>query len=105
MANLLIGLLEGLNLVDVLLFLGGIVFFVAKLEASTKASRDLFNNELNHITKMMELNHKNLREDISRLERKQEESNRIKERLAMQEVMVADLQALVRSHIHTPTEE
>jgi hypothetical protein len=47
----------------------------------------------------MEINHKNLTEDINRLEKKQEESNKIKERLAMQEVLTADIQAMLKAHI------
>ena len=47
----------------------------------------------------MEVNHQNLKDDISRLEKKQEESNRIKERLAKQEILVSELQSVVHTYI------
>ena len=47
----------------------------------------------------MGLNHNNLRDDIGRLEKKQEESNKIKERLAMQEVLTKDIQIMLANHL------
>ena len=81
------------------MFIGGIAFFASKLEATSRANKELLNTELKHVINIMELNHRNLSEDISRLEKKQEESNKIKERLAMQEVLTADIQAILQAHI------
>ena len=47
----------------------------------------------------MEVNHQNLKDDISRLEKKQSESNQVKERLAKQEILVSELQSVVHTYI------
>jgi hypothetical protein len=97
--DLLHSLISNVGLLEIIIFIGGIAFFAAELKASTKAHQDLLNSEISHVVNLIEINHNNLKEDIQRLEKKQEESNRIKERLAMQEVIVADLQELLRTHL------
>lgn len=92
-------LISNVGLLEVIIFIGGIAFFGAELKSNSKAQQELLNTEIAHVVELMNVNHANLKEDIHRLERKQEESNKIKERLAMQEVLVADLQE--RVHILT----
>lgn len=92
-------LISNVGLIELLVFIGGIAFFGAELKSSSKAHQELLNTEIAHVINLMNVNHVNLKEDIERLEKKQEESNKIKERLAMQEVLVADLQEMVHSHI------
>lgn len=90
---------QNISIIELVMFIGGIAFFASKLEENSKASKQLLESEIKHVVALMEINHRNLREDISRLEKKQEESNKIKERLAMQEVLTADVQAMLKSHI------
>lgn len=90
---------QNISIIELVMFIGGIAFFASKLEENSKASKQLLESEIKHVVALMEINHRNLREDISRLEKKQEESNKIKERLAMQEVLTADIQAMLKSHI------
>lgn len=91
---------------ELISFIAAVIFFAARLEENSKSNRELLNTELKHILNIMEINHKNIIHDINRLEKKQEESNKIKERLAMQEVLSADhqtilrdLQAMLHAHI------
>lgn len=92
-------LFNNINLIELLGFIGAIIFFAARLEGNNKASKELLSSEIKHVINIMELNHKTVCADISRLEKKQEESNRIKERLAMQEVLMTDVQALLHDHM------
>ena len=92
-------ILKNISLLELIMFIGGIAFFASKLEASSKANKEMLNTELKHVIHIMEINHKNLSDDIARLEKKQEESNKIKERLAMQEVLTADIQAMLKAHL------
>ena len=92
-------LLKNVGLLELFGFIGSIIFFAARLEENNKASKELLSSEIKHVVQLMELNHRNLTDDINRLEKKQEESNRIKERLAMQEVLMSDVQQLIHDHI------
>jgi hypothetical protein len=92
-------LLKNVGLLELFGFIGAIIFFAARLEENNKASKELLSSEIKHVVQLMELNHRNLTDDINRLEKKQEESNRIKERLAMQEVLMSDVQQLIHDHI------
>lgn len=100
MIDIINALFSNVNGIELLMFIGAIIFFAARLENNNKSNKELISAELKHVINLMELNHNNLREDISRLERKQEESNKIKERLAMQEVLTADIQAILKSHVN-----
>lgn len=95
----LLPLIKNINGVELLIFIGSIIFFVARLDDNAKANKEIINQEISHIIKLMEVNYQNIKEDISKLERKQEQSNRIKERLAMQEALVADIQSMLKSHL------
>lgn len=97
--ELLTSIFQNISIIELVMFIGGIAFFASKLEENSKASKQLLESEIKHVVALMEINHRNLREDIGRLEKKQEESNKIKERLAMQEVLTADIQAMLKSHI------
>lgn len=92
-------LVSNVGLLEIIIFIGGIAFFGAELKSNSKAHQELLNTEIAHVINLMNVNHNILKEDIQRLERKQEESNKIKERLAMQEVLVADLQELLHNHL------
>ena len=92
-------LLKNVGLLELFGFIGAIIFFAARLEENNKASKELLSSEIKHVVQLMELNHRNLTDDINRLEKKQEESNRIKKRLAMQEVLMSDVQQLIHDHI------
>ena len=93
------GLFANVNGVELLMFIGAIIFFAARLEENNKANKELLTSEIKHVINIMEISNKSLREDIGRLERKQEESNKIKERLTMQEVFTSDIKAMLQSHI------
>lgn len=94
------GLFKNIGLVELLVFIGGIIFFVARLEGATRINKEIISSELSHVLKLMEVNHQNLKDDISRLEKKQEESNKIKERLATQEALVAEMQSILHNHLN-----
>lgn len=97
------------NLVSVITVGASVVYFISKLESSTKNNMNFFKAEISHLTDIIRLNHenlqseikrmkekneddlKNIKENIGRLERKQEESNRIKERLSIAEVSLKSL--------------
>ena len=95
----ILALFNNVNGIELLMFIAAIIFFAARLEENSKANKQLLESEIKHVVAIMELNHNNLRDDIGRLEKKQEESNKIKERLAMQEVLTKDIQAILASHI------
>jgi hypothetical protein len=99
MVDIINALFSNVNGIELLMFIGAIIFFAARVENNNKSNKELISAELKHVINLMEINHNNLREDIGRLERKQEESNKIKERLAMQEVLTADIQAILKSHL------
>ena len=67
-------LFNNVNVVELLGFIGAIIFFAARLEGNNKASKELLSSEIRHVINIMELNHKAVCADISRLEKKQEES-------------------------------
>lgn len=91
---------QNVGIVELISFISGIIFFVAKLDSNSRANAEMLNTEIKHVTEIIELNHQNLKEDIIRLEKKQEESNKIKERLATQEVLMNELQATVHDHLN-----
>ena len=97
--ELITALLKNVSVVELFGFIGAVIFFAARLENNNKSNKEMLTAELKHIINIMEINHNNLRDDISRLEKKQEESNRLKERVAMQEVLVADLQSSFHAHL------
>ena len=97
--EILASILKNISLLELVMFIGGIAFFASRLEETSRANKELINNELKHVIHIMELNHKNLVNDINRLEKKQEESNKIKERLAMQEVLTADIHEILKEHL------
>jgi len=92
-------IIKNVSVIELIMFIGGIAFFASKLKENSEANKELLSNELKHVIHIMEINHKNLSDDIARLEKKQEESNKIKERLAMQEVLTADIQSILRAHM------
>lgn len=59
--------------------------FKQKLDDNSKTNKELINTELKHIVNIMEINHKNLTEDINRLEKKSDESNHVRERVSILE--------------------
>jgi len=83
------------------------VYFVTKVEAGNKSNKEFFEQAVGHLKELIQLNEKNtkentekeikhlkefvvdkideVKEDIGRLEKKQEESNQIKERLVVVE--------------------
>ena len=71
-------LFNNMSILELVMFIGSIAFFASKLEQNSKANKQLLESELKHVVAIMELNHNNLRDDIGRLEKKQEESNKIK---------------------------
>ena len=97
--ELIQSLFTNVGLLEILGFAGAIIFFAARLENATKMNREAISTEIQHVLKLMEINHQNLKDDINRLEKKQEESNKIKERLATQEVLVAELQSVIHTYI------
>ena len=76
-------LIKNISVIELIMFIGGIAFFASKLKENSEANKELLSNELKHVIHIMEINHKNLSE----------------ERLAMQEVLTADIQAMLKAHI------
>ena len=92
------------NIFSIITVGASVVYFVARLDSSNKAHKEFFKSEVAHLSEIINLNHKNLQDDlqrlrekneydikdlkkdIERLETKQAESNCIKERLAIAEV-------------------
>lgn len=97
------------SIIQLLILLGSIIFFIAKLDSTTKMNRQFYEKCLNNLHEVIDgkftalestMNEKfngvserfhGIKHDISRLEHKQEESNRIKERLAIVENQVHEL--------------
>lgn len=97
------------SLLQILTLLVAVVFFIAKLDATTKVNRQFYEKCLENLHEVIDgkfialestMNEKfngvserfhSIKHDISRLEHKQEESNRIKERLAIVESQVHEL--------------
>ena len=72
-------------LLNIILTIASMVFFIAKLDATTKMYKEVFTLELRHVREILESNKQDVKSDIERLEQKQNESNNIKERLALAE--------------------
>lgn len=88
---------------------GSIIYFVARLESTSKSNKEFFersisalsenlNNKFTFLEKNMDEKFNGVSErfhgiksDISRLEHKQEESNKIKERLAVAEQAIKEI--------------
>ena len=97
------------NLVSIITVGASVIYFISKLESSTKSNKEFFKAEIQHLTDIVRLNHENLKgeiqrlkekqtednkalkEDICRLETKQAESNKVKERLAIAESSLKSL--------------
>ena len=97
--ELLHSLVSNVGLLELIGFVCCIIFFAARFENAKNTNKEIISTEISHVLKLMEVNHQNLKDDISRLEKKQEESNRIKERLAKQEILVSELQSVVHTYI------
>ena len=97
--ELLHSLVSNVGLLELIGFICCIIFFAARLENATETNKEIISTEISHVLKLMEINHQNLKDDISRLEKKQSESNQVKERLAKQEILVAELQSVVHTYI------
>lgn len=96
-------------LIQLVVVLGSVIYFIARLDATTKANQAFYQKCLENLHEIIDnkflylentMNEKfngvserfhGIKHDISRLEHKQEESNRIKERLAIVEVNVQKL--------------
>ena len=74
--------------VSILAVIGSAIYFISSMKAYSQSTRLLLTSECNHIKEIIDNNRKELKEDIARLEKKQEESNKIKERLAKVESFV-----------------
>ena len=90
---------------------GSIIYFVAKLESNSRANKEFYersmqalrenlNNKFTYLEKNIDEKFNGVSErfhsiksDISRLEHKQEESNKIKERLAVAEQGIKEISA------------
>ena len=92
-------LVSNVGLIELIAFASCIIFFAARLENATNTNKEIISTEISHVLKLMEVNHQNLKDDISRLEKKQSESNQVKERLAKQEILVAELQSVIHTYI------
>lgn len=103
--------IEGSSLIYLIIFIitsiVSAVYFVTKVESSNKANKEFFTATVSHLKESMQLSEKNgkenisqeishlkeffdcklcdVKEDIGRLERKQEESNKVKERIVVLE--------------------
>lgn len=74
--------------VSILAVIGSAIYFISSMKAYSESTRLLLTSECNHIKEIIDNNRKELKEDIARLEKKQEESNKIKERLVKVESFV-----------------
>ena len=63
----------------------------AMIDANKENQRDALNREISHIKDMIAMTSNETREDIKRLEMKQEESNHARERLALVEASLRSL--------------
>lgn len=95
--------------IQLILVMGSVIFFIAKLDTTTRANQAFYEQCITNLRDIIDskfsaleitMNEKfngvserfhGIKHDISRLEHKQEESNRIKERLAVVESHVNDL--------------
>lgn len=100
--------------IQLALVMGSIIFFIAKLDTTSKSNQAFYNQCIDNLREVIDgkftalentMNEKfngvserfhGIKHDISRLEHKQEESNRIKERLAIVESHVNEI--IMRQH-------
>ena len=75
------------------------VYFVTKLESSTQSNKVFFTSEISHLKEFFNEKICYVKEDIGRLEKKQEESNQIKERLVVQEQSNKSLHKRMDEHM------
>ena len=98
-------------LLNLVVVAGSIIYFVAKLETNSRVNKEFYersmqalrenlNNKFSYLEKNMDEKFNGVNErfhgiksDISRLEHKQEESNKIKERLAVAEQAIKEISA------------
>lgn len=96
-------------IIQLVVLVGSIIFFMGKLDSTTKANHKFYESCIDNLHEILNgkfnglentMNEKfngvserfhSIKHDISRLEHKQEESNRIKERLAVAEQKLSDL--------------
>ena len=96
-------------IVNLVCVAGSIIYFVAKLEATTRTNKEFYEKSMQNLHDNLDNKfvflEKNIdekfngvserfygiRADINRLEHKQEESNKIKERLAVAEQAIKDI--------------
>ena len=96
-------------IIQLVILVGSIIFFMGKLDSTAKANHKFYESCINNLHEILNgkfkglentMNEKfngvserfhSIKHDISRLEHKQEESNRIKERLAVAEQKLSDL--------------
>lgn len=106
------------TLINLLCVVASIIFFVAKLDSSTKSNHEFYKRsmetlhdnidakfkyfESNMNEKFYGINEKfqSMKNDINRLERKQEESNKIKERLAIVEHTLKEVSSCLRVKVN-----
>lgn len=75
------------------------VYFVTKLESNTENNKVFFISEMSHLKEFFNEKIAAVTKDITRLEKKQEESNQIKERLAVQESRTKSLHKRIDQHL------
>ena len=78
--ELLHSLVSNVGLLELIGFACCIIFFAARLENATNTNKEIISTEISHVLKLMEINHQNLKDDISRLEKKQRRYLGIKRR-------------------------
>lgn len=107
----MIGGIDYAAIINLVCVVGSIIYFVAKLDATTRASKEFYEKSLQSLHENLDNKfiylEKNMdekfngvserfhgiRADINRLEHKQEESNKIKERLAVAEQAIKEITA------------
>ena len=97
------------NLVSIITVGASVIYFISKLESSTKSNKEFFKAEISHLTDLLQLNHSNLqseiqrlkekqsddikglRENLDRLEEKTDQVNHVRERLTIAEASLKSL--------------
>lgn len=106
------------TLINLLCVVASIIFFIAKLDANTKSNHEFYKKAMDTLQENIEskfkyfesnmnekfygINEKfsSMKNDINRLERKQEESNKIKERLAIVEHTLKEVSSCLRVKVN-----
>ena len=123
MGDIIANLFSNVGLVELLVFIGGIIFFAARLEENGKASKEIIDQQLKNVIAMIEMNYKslsgdiqrlkehnedstrNLKDDIRRLEQKADESNHVRERVCMLEASTKSAHHRIDTFLHQPHQE